>query len=88
METAECNVWNGTYKVKKSFSIFPSLARMSLTKLYLGGNNLYMTSLFPPMACLVSDIPALDRNIEKLFYGVSTKNIKINKNSGIMISNL
>ncbi len=27
---------------KKSFSIFPSPAGMSLTKLSLGGNNLYM----------------------------------------------
>jgi hypothetical protein len=26
---------------KKSFSIFPSPAGMSLTKLFLGGNNLY-----------------------------------------------
>jgi hypothetical protein len=32
---------------KKSFSIIPSLAGMSLTKLSLGENNLYMTSLFP-----------------------------------------
>jgi hypothetical protein len=31
---------------KKSFSIFPSPAGMSLTKLSLGGNNLYMTPLF------------------------------------------
>ncbi len=43
---------------------------MSLTKLSLGGNNLYMTSLFPPRESLVSDIPAGDGNIEKLFYGV------------------
>ncbi len=40
---------------------------MSLTKLSLGGNNLYMTSLFPPRESLVSDIPAGDGNIEKLF---------------------
>jgi hypothetical protein len=39
---------------------------MSLTKLSLGGNNLYMTSLFPPRESLVSDIPAGDGNIEKL----------------------
>jgi hypothetical protein len=51
---------------KKSFSIFPSPAGMSLTKLSLGGNNLYMTSLFPPKESLVSDIPAGDGNIEKL----------------------
>jgi hypothetical protein len=41
---------------------------MSLTKLSLGGNNLYMTSLFPLRESLVSDIPAGDGNIEKLFY--------------------
>jgi hypothetical protein len=29
---------------KKSFAIFPSPAGMSLTKLSLGGNNLYTTS--------------------------------------------
>ncbi len=50
---------------KKSFSIFPS--GMSLTRLSLGGNNLYMTALFPPRESLVSDIPARDGNIEKLF---------------------
>jgi hypothetical protein len=43
---------------------------MSLTKLSLGGNNLYMTSLFPHRESLVGDIPARDRNIKKLFYGV------------------
>jgi hypothetical protein len=52
---------------KKSFSIFPSPAGMSLTIFSLGGNNLYMTSLFPPRESLVSDIPAGDGNIEKLF---------------------
>ncbi len=52
---------------KKSFSIFPSPAGMSLTKLSLGGNNLYMTSLFPPRKSLVIDIPAGDGNIKKLF---------------------
>jgi hypothetical protein len=40
---------------------------MSLTKLSLGGNNLYMTSLFRPRKSLVSDISAGDGNIEKLF---------------------
>jgi hypothetical protein len=44
---------------------------MSLTKLSLGGNNLYMTSLFPLRENLVSDIPAEGEKIEKLFYGVS-----------------
>ncbi len=52
---------------KKSFSIFPSPAGMSLTKLSLGGNNLYMTSLFPPRKSLVIDVPAGDGNIKKLF---------------------
>jgi hypothetical protein len=55
---------------RKSFSIFPSPAGMSLTKLSLGRNNLFMTSLFPPRESLVSDIPAGGGNIEKLFYGV------------------
>jgi hypothetical protein len=32
---------------KKSFSIFQSPAGMSLTKLSLGRNNLYLTSLIP-----------------------------------------
>ncbi len=40
---------------------------MSLTKLSLGGNNLYMTSLFPIRESFVSDIPAGDGTIEKLF---------------------
>jgi hypothetical protein len=52
---------------KKSFSIFPSSAGTSLTKLSVGMNNLYMKSLFPPRESLVSDIPAGDGNIEKLF---------------------
>jgi hypothetical protein len=30
-----------------------------------------MTSLFPPRESLVSDIPARDGNIEKLFYGAT-----------------
>ncbi len=54
--------------VKKSFSISPSPSRMSLTKLFLGGNNLYMTSLFPPRESLVSDILAGEGNFEKLFF--------------------
>jgi hypothetical protein len=54
--------------IKKLFDIpVPSPARMSLTQISLGGNNLYMTSLFPPRESLVSDIPAGDGNIEKLF---------------------
>jgi hypothetical protein len=61
----------GWYTVKKSFSIFPSPARISLTKLSLGGNNFYVTSLFPPRESLESDIPAGDGNIEKFFFGCS-----------------
>jgi hypothetical protein len=57
--------------VKQSFSINPfPAAGMSTTKLSLGGNILYMTSLFPPRESLVSNIPAGDGNIEKFFYGV------------------
>ncbi len=56
-----------TIHLKKSFSIFPSPAGISLTKLSLGGKKFYMTSLFPPRESLVSDIPAGDGNIEKLF---------------------
>jgi hypothetical protein len=41
---------------KKSFSIFPSPAGMSLTKLTLGGNNDVMYKLSPPRESLVSDI--------------------------------
>jgi hypothetical protein len=40
---------------------------MSLTKLSLGGNDLYMTSLFPPRESLVGDIPAGDGAMKKLF---------------------
>jgi hypothetical protein len=53
--------------VKKSFSIFPSPAGMPLAKLSLGGNNDVIYKLFPPRESLVSDIPAVDGNIEKLF---------------------
>ncbi len=48
----------------------PFPAGMSLTKLSLSGNNLFMTSLFSPRESLVSDIPAGDGNIEELFFGV------------------
>jgi hypothetical protein len=50
---------------KKNFFDTPSPAGMKLTKLSLCGNNLYLTSLFPPRESLVSDILAGDRNIEK-----------------------
>jgi hypothetical protein len=52
---------------KKSFLIFPSLAGMSLIKLYLGGNNDVIYKLFSPRESLVSDMSAGDGNIEKLF---------------------
>jgi hypothetical protein len=52
---------------KKSFSIFPSPAGMSLTKLSLFGNYDVTNKLFLPRESLVSDIPAGDGNIEKLF---------------------
>ncbi len=42
---------------------------MSLTKLSQGVNNDFIYKLFPPRESLVSDIPAGDGNIEKLFYG-------------------
>jgi hypothetical protein len=59
---------------KKSFSIFPSLAGMSLIKLSLGGYYDVTYKLFLPRESLVSDIPAGDGNIEKLFYCVGTRN--------------
>jgi hypothetical protein len=43
---------------------------MSLTKLSLGGNNDVIYKLFPLRESLVSDIPAGDGNIEKLFFTV------------------
>jgi hypothetical protein len=52
---------------KKSFSIFPSPVGISLTKLSLGGNYDAIYKLFLPRESLVSDIPAGDGNIEKLF---------------------
>jgi hypothetical protein len=52
---------------KKSFSIFPSPAGMSLTKLSLGGNYDVIYKLFLPRKSLVSDISTEDGNIEKLF---------------------
>jgi hypothetical protein len=48
---------------EKSFSIFPSPAGMSLTKLSLDGNNDVIYKLFPPRKSLVSDIPAGHGNI-------------------------
>jgi hypothetical protein len=61
------NIAYATLHGKKYFSIFPSPAEMSLTKLSLGGNNDVINKLFPPKESLVSDIPAGNGNIEKLF---------------------
>jgi len=55
---------------KKRLAIFLSPAGMSLTKLFLGRNNLYMTSLFPPRESLVSDILAGDGKLANPFYSV------------------
>jgi hypothetical protein len=43
---------------------------MSLTKLSLGGNYDVIYKSFPARESFVSNIPAGDWNIEKLFYGV------------------
>jgi hypothetical protein len=61
---------------KNSFSIFPFPAGMLLTKLSLGGNNDVIYKLLPPRESLVSDIPAGDGNIEKLFYSVQEQTTK------------
>jgi hypothetical protein len=45
---------------------------MSLYILSLGGNNDVIYKLFPPKESLVSDIPAGDMNIEKLFLWCTT----------------
>ncbi len=64
-----CGKTSSETNTLKKLAIFPSPAGMSLTKLSLGGNNddvIY--KLFPPRESLVSDIPAGDGNIEKLFF--------------------
>jgi hypothetical protein len=65
-----CIIRPQLYTVKKSFSTFPSPARMSLTKLSLVGNYDVTYKLFLTRESLLSDIPAGDGNIKKLFYGV------------------
>ncbi len=55
---------------KKRLATFPSPAGMSLIKLSLGENNLYVTSLFPPRVSLVNDVPAEDGNVANLFCSV------------------
>jgi hypothetical protein len=52
---------------KKSYSLYTSPAGMSLTKLSLGGNYDVIYKLLTPRESLVSDIPAGDGNIVKLF---------------------
>jgi hypothetical protein len=52
---------------KKGFPIFPFPAGMSLTKLSLDGNYDVIYKLFLHRESLVSDIPAGEGNIEKLF---------------------
>jgi hypothetical protein len=68
----EMGSWDAKTKLhrKKSFSIFPSPAGISFTKLSLGGNYIVIYKLFLPRESLVSDIPAGDLNIEKLFFTV------------------
>jgi hypothetical protein len=56
---------NVLYTVNKSFSIFPSPAGMSPTKLSLSGNYDVIYKLFLPRESLVCDIPARDGNIKK-----------------------
>jgi hypothetical protein len=55
------------YTVKKAFRYSRPPSGMSLSKLSLGGNNYDIYKLFPPRESLVSDIPAGDWNIEKIF---------------------
>jgi hypothetical protein len=52
--------------------VFPVLSRDVTTKLSLGGNNDVITELFLPRWSLVSDVPAGDRKLVNLFYGVCT----------------
>jgi len=71
-ETTRTLHTNQKVHCKKSFSIFPSPAGMSLTKLSLGGSYDVIYKLFLPREGLVSDtdISAGDRNIEKIFFTV------------------
>jgi hypothetical protein len=65
---------------KKCSSIFPSPARMILNKISLGGNYDVIYKLFLPRETLVSDIPAGEGNIEKLFLRcVHTEQLQILK---------
>jgi hypothetical protein len=64
--SAQCPL---SYTVKKLFDI-PVPSRDATYQILPRRDNLYMTSLFSPRGSLVSDIPAVDGNIKKLFYGV------------------
>ncbi len=66
---------------KKKFKSFPSLAGMSLTKLPLGRNNSVMTSLFPPMECLVVTSRLGTGNLRTFFYGVSKNKVSHQRGS-------
>ncbi len=57
------------YTVKKAFQYSRSQPGCYLPN-SMGGNNDVIYKLFPPRESLVSDIPAGDGNIEKLFYSV------------------
>jgi hypothetical protein len=59
--------WPVAIHRKKSLLIFPSPAGMSLTRLSLGGNYDVIYKLFLPRESSVSDIPAGDGNVKKLF---------------------
>jgi hypothetical protein len=59
---------------KKKVREFPVPSRDVTTKLSLGGNNDVITELFLPRESLVSDIPAGDRKLVNLIYGVTSQN--------------
>ncbi len=52
---------------KKNYSVYTSPVGMSITKLSLGGNYDVIYKLSAPRESQVSDIPAWDGNIVKLF---------------------
>jgi hypothetical protein len=62
-----CSLHTQILHRKTSFSIFPSQAGRSLTKLSLGGNYDGKYKLILPRESLVITIPAGDGNIGKLF---------------------
>jgi hypothetical protein len=58
------------YTIKKFFDI-PVPSQDVTYQTLPGGNNDVIYKSFPPRESLVSDIPAGDGNIKKLFYSVS-----------------